>query len=94
MVQDRSPTLVAVEWQCPPALEAEMTKLDKNDLQKLEDDLDFYTFTGIASPLLKELMSFLPEDVGSRALGAARRARKSLVTSRHFDHIRPMSIAC
>ena len=94
MTQDRSSIYPVAAWQFPAALATELKKLNKSDLEKLEDDLDFYAFTGIASSLLKELMSFLPEDAGSRALGAAKRARRSGMIPAHFDDIRPMSIAC
>jgi len=74
------PTPILTKRACSHALAAEMRKLSSSDLQKLEDDLDFYTFTGIASPLLSKLMSFLSVDSERQALGVADRF--------------PISIAC
>ena len=88
------PTPLLAEQAYSRALEAEVRKLSSSDLKKLEDDLDFYAFAGIASPLLCKLISFLSVDCEPRAPEVANSKPISRATVPTAVHDRPLSIAC
>lgn len=89
-----SPTPPLAEQAYSRALEAEMRKLSSSDLKKLEDDLDFYAFTGVAGPLLSKLIPLLAVDSEPRATVVANSKPISRATMPTSAHSRPLSIAC
>ena len=78
-------------------LASEVGRLSNDDLSQLEDDLDFYAFTNIASPLMKRLMPVLCASPGRESTRETntipRQAPAPRVIPERIFECRPMAIA-